>query len=138
MDFLFSFSDLPGKIDHKWNQYWKIIQQKLTALDTISARTSFNGHRVSIKGNSNSRVENQDVLSKIANNIKGYLVSSGDKRVPDYIRLGTLGSGNNPNYQIYFTDGSVKAFHFTGSPHRLLEFKSLNLGSEIKWDRIKF
>lgn len=124
IDFVLDYNDLPKSIEHKYSNYWRDVRSNLLILDDIFKHKIINNLSV-------------NSLKVIVGNIKKYLLGSNSMLQPIYIRLGILGDGKKPNYQVKFDDGSVKTFRFSGKPHNVKEFKDRNLGVKHCWVDIR-
>ena len=117
VDRVLSFNELPLTINDPYSQYWEIIQSNLKQLDGES-KTS-------------KEVMNDNIWDNIIINVKGYISLNKLSTHPNSIKIGILGDGRQPNYQVKFNDGSYKTFYFSGKPNRFNKFKSSNLRKNI-------
>jgi hypothetical protein len=81
-----------------------------------------------------SKLPVEDRIAVIVSNIKSYVLKSRNK--PVSFQYGISGDGFNPNYQVKFSDGSIKTFTFYGKPHHFPMFHDKNLSIEILWENI--
>lgn len=124
IDYVWDYNDLPMVIGHKYADYWTIVRDNLLELDYFFKK------KIKITGSTNP-------LDVVVKNIKDYIGQLDSNIFPISIRLGTKGDGSSPNYQVKFSDDTIKTFHFTGKPHRVKIFKTSNLSEEYLWDNIK-
>ena len=124
IDFVLNYNDLPINIDHKFSNYWTDVRNNLLDLDKFFQNKSRN-------------YLTKDPLRVIVKNIKYYMSNLQDQILPMTVSLGIKGNGLSPNYQVKFSDGSVKNFHFSGKPHSVNKFNPNNLSKEYLWTNIK-
>jgi len=118
---ILSFHDLPQEIQGSYSEEWRIIHDYLLRLD-----------------------ENMDALQRpfgieqtIVNNIETYINQKDAGLKPLLVLFGKSGKKGRPNYQIEFSDGSIKTFYFSGKRHSTPQFSHSNLSPGISWDEIR-
>lgn len=124
VDFVFSFSDLPETIHHKYVEFWSIIRKHLVYLDSHFEHEKF-------------KTIKTDPLKVIVNNIHNYLTLPNVNSNPISVQIGNTGEGTHPNYQVEFEDGSIQTFRFNGKKHSVSKFRSSNLNEKHLWNEIK-
>ena len=62
------------------------------------------------------------------------LRARGEARTPVRFWIGSTGTGQTPNYQVQFSDGSVQTYHHSGAPHAAGSFHpSRSEGKSSPW-----
>ena len=91
-----SFSELPTTLDHVFSNEWKLLRDFFISIDRTGKVTDTK----SLNPGSNA-----DLIKKLE------MISEKYKKEPQLIWFGTTGDGSHPNFQIQFTDGSIKPFY---------------------------
>ena len=108
-----SFSELPPTLDHVFSNEWKLLRDFFISIDRSGKET------VTKSLNPGS---NADLIKKLE------MISEKYKKEPQLIWFGTSGEGSHPNFQIQFTDGSIKPFYASGKEYtKAPKFKLNNL-----------
>lgn len=101
---VFSFQDFPEILDHKFVNEWKLLREFFTYIDD-QPDTNIEYHI-----DKTDRF-NSDLLNKLT------LIKKTYNKTPQHIWFGNTGDGRNPNFQIQFTDGTVKPFYNSGKEY---------------------
>ncbi len=120
-DFIMAFRDLPETIEYKYSDFWTVIRNNLVQLDNISERKEIKELSYEERG------------AVIVSNIKSYVIGLKSGIKPLCFQIGILGDGSNPNYQVKFSDGSIRTFRFNGNLHHIPIFHNKNLSKEVLW-----
>jgi len=101
-----TFSELPKELPTKYPVEWIQVRDFLISIDN------------QINSTSRSRAANEE---DFMNSLKPKLEKIQKKfdKIPQLIWLGRTGEGSNPNFQIQFTDGSIKPFYSSGKEYTL-------------------
>ncbi|MFZ1517690.1 MAG: hypothetical protein WAU11_02890 [Ignavibacteriaceae bacterium] len=101
-----TFSEFPKDLPTKYPYEWIQVREFLISIDN------------QIDSTSRSRLVNEE---DFMNSLKPKLEKIQKKfnKIPQLIWLGRTGEGSNPNFQIQFTDGSIKPFYSSGKEYTL-------------------
>lgn len=115
---IFSFGDLPEDINNSFQMEWRTIRNSLIKLDSHTDIQSID----------------QSVESTIIQNIRSFINEEQIITSPVYVYIGKSGrERKRPNYQVEFSDGSIKTFYYSGKRHQTSRFNEKNLNSKIAW-----
>ena len=118
-----SFSELPPTLDHVFSNEWKLLRDFFMSIDQTGK------NRVTTSLNPGSKA---DLTKKLE------MISEKCKKEPQLIWFGILGAGSHPNFQIQFTDGSIKPFYSSGKEYtKAPKFKSNNLRGPYDLEYLK-
>jgi len=113
-----NFRDLPNAVGGDLAQEWPRVREGLVALERAEEARS-------------SRTLTAQDTEAFARHILANLRRVGEMRVPVRFWLGRSGSGERPNYQVEFADGSVQAYWNGGACHAAGRFHTANLGEPL-------
>ena len=119
IDHILSFKDLPERIPGIFGESWELIHKALCELER-DQKSIFQ------RSSGDQRGYYRQIISNISR--------SNPKNIPNHIRFGNIGTGNRPNYQIRFSDGTDQPFYSSGKPYTSKnQFKDCNLAPPIDW-----
>lgn len=101
-----TFSELPKELPTKYPDEWTQLRDFLISIDN------------QIDSNSRSKAVNEEDFMKSLKP-KLEMIRKKFNKIPQLIWFGRTGEGSNPNFQIQFTDGSIKPFYFSGKEYSL-------------------
>lgn len=120
-----SFSALPEKLDHPYENEWKQLREFFISIDDV--RTSANKSRA---------INQNDFDATLQSKLE--LISKYYNKIPHLIWFGNTGDGLNPNFQIQFADGTIKPFYSSGKEYtRAPRFELRNLRGPYEIDKLK-
>jgi len=103
-----TFSELPEDLPTKYPYEWAQVRNFLICIDD------------QINNISRSRTINkEDFLKTLKPKLE--LIQRKFNKIPQLIWFGNTGQGSNPNFQIQFSDGSIKPFYSSGKEYTLKE-----------------
>ena len=98
------FRDLPTAIGGELAEAWPLVREALCALDLPAP----------VRGASSA---GPMTPATFARHVLTNLRARGEARTPVLFWIGSTGTGQTPNYQVQFSDGSVQTYHHGGTPH---------------------
>lgn len=101
-----TFSELPQDLPTKYPFEWTQVRNFLISID--NQIDDISGSRA---------ISKEDFLRTLKPKLK--LIQKKFNKIPQLIWLGNTGEGSNPNFQIQFSDGSIKPFYSSGKEYTL-------------------
>lgn len=101
-----TFSEFPEYLPTKYPYEWIQIREFLISID----------NQIDITSQSRT-VDEKDFMKSLKPKLK--IIQKKFNKVPALIWFGNTGKGSNPNFQIQFTDGSIKPFYSSGKEYTL-------------------
>ena len=101
-----TFSEFPQDLPTKYSYEWTHVRNFLISID--NQIDDISGSRA---------ISKEDFLRTLKPKLK--LIQKKFNKIPQLIWLGNTGEGSNPNFQIQFSDGSIKPFYSSGKEYTL-------------------